>query len=232
MPIADLRGMCDKSFDVPDARELIEIKLDGLPVLPPLEFRSLPAIRCYLEALALAKQRVLCALSIDDAPVNLALPLVMGKGFCRIAAETIPLEEKSLLLLKTALQQADQARICVETAITLVLINDARVGRELWWNLARQLKEPVLTLSLLPDNACGPANGRASLTQLRKWQLEQVAAIIKDVDVTCHAEDTLPLSNALENRVLPWLQNLIELITLWDETAQAGSRLGMNCAVA
>ena len=56
------------------------------------------------------------------------------------------------------------------------------MARELWWNLARQLKEPVLTLSLLPDNACGPANGRASLTQLRKWQLEQIAAIIKDVD--------------------------------------------------
>jgi hypothetical protein len=142
----------------------------------------------------------------------------------------MPLEEKSLLLLKTALQQTDSARECVETAITLVLINDARVARELWWNLAKQLKDPVLTLSLLPDSACGPANGRASLTQLRKWQLEQVAAIIKDVDAVCHAEDTIPLSNALENRVLPWLRNLSELIILWHETVQAGSRLGTGCA--
>jgi len=180
----------------------------------------------------LARQRVLCSLSIDDESVNLALPLVVERGFCRVVAETIPLEDRSLLVLKTALQQADHARACVETAITLVLINDVRVGRELWWNLARQLKEPVLTLSLLPDNACGPANGRASLTQLRKWQLEQVAAIIKDVDATCHAGDTIPLSNALEKRVLPWLQNLIELITLWHETAKTGSRLGMTCAVA
>ena len=224
--------MSNKSFDVSEACEKVEIMLDGLPVLPPLEFRSLSAIRCYLEALALAKQRVLCSLSIDDEPVNLALPLVIGRGFCRVTAETIPLEEKSLLLLKTALQQADQARACVDTAVTLVLINDVRVARELWWNLARQLKEPVLTLSLLPDNACGPANGRASLTQLRKWQLEQVAGIIKDVEATCHAEDTIPLSNALEKRVLPWLQNLVELITLWHETAQAGSRLGMSCPVA
>ena len=224
--------MRNKSFEASGSGEKIEITLDGLPVLPPLEFRSLPAIRCYLEALALAKQRVLCALSIDDEPVNLALPLVMGRGFCRVTAETIPLEERSLLLLKTALQQADQARACVETAVTLVLINDVHVARELWWNLARQLKEPVLTLSLLPDDACGPANGRASLTQLRKWQLEQVAAIIKDVDATCHAEETMALSNALENRVLPWLQNRIELITLWHETAQAGSRLGMSCAAA
>lgn len=205
--------------------------MDGLPVTPPLEYRSLPAIRCYLETLALERQRILCSLSVDDEPVNLALPLVNARGFCRVEAETIPLEEKSLLLLKTALQQADQAREYVETAVTLVLINEIHVARELWWNLARQLKEPVLTLSLLPDNACGPANGRASLTQLRKWQLEQIAVIIKDVDAVCHAEDTIPLSNALENRVLPWLQNLTELIILWHETAKTGSRLGMNCAV-
>jgi len=224
--------MCNQSFDVSEAREKIQITLDGLPVLPPLEYRSLPAIRCYLEMLALEKQRILCSLNIDDEPVNLALPLVKGDGFCRVEAETMPLEERSLFLLKMALQQADQARECVETAITLVLINNVRVARELWWNLARQLKEPVLTLSLLPDDACGPANGRASLTQLRKWQLEQVAAIIKDVDAVCHAEDTLPLSNALEHRVLPWLQNLTELIILWHETARTGSRLGMSCAAS
>jgi hypothetical protein len=29
--------------------------------------------------------------------------------------------------------------------------------------------------------------------------------------------------------VLPWLQNLTELIILWHETAQVGSRLGMSC---
>ena len=231
-PLADSGGMRNELFDVSEVRERIQITLDGLPVLPPLEYRSLPAIRCYLETLALEKQRILCSLRVDDEPINLSLPLVMGKKFYRVAAETIPLEERSLLLLKTALQQTDQARTCVETAITLVLINDGCVARELWWNLAKQLKEPVLTLSLLPDDACGPANGRASLTQLRKWQLEQVAAIIKDVDAACQAPDTIPLSNALENRVLPWLQNLTELITLWHETAQSAPRLRMSCAAA
>jgi hypothetical protein len=205
--------MRNEPFDVSEAHGKIEITLDGLPVLLSLEFRSLPAIRCHLEALALEKQRILCSLSVDDEPMNLALPLVGRNGFCRVEAETIPLEERSLLLLKTALQQADQARECVDTAVTLVLINEIHVARELWWNLAKQLKEPVLT-------------------QLRKWQLEQIATIIKDVDAACHAESTLSLSNALENRVLPWLQNLTELIVLWHETAQVGSRLGMNCAAA
>ena len=224
--------MRNESFEAHEVRARIKITLDGLPVLPPLECHSLTAIRCYLETLALEKQRILCSMRVDDESMNLALPLVAGKDFRRVAAETVPLEERSLLLLKTALQQADQARACVETAITLVLINESCVARELWWNLAKQLKDPVLTLSLLPDNACGPANGRASLTQLRKWQLEQVAAIIKDVDATCHQGDTIPLSNALENRVLPWLQNLTELITLWHETAQSGLRWGSGCAVS
>jgi len=94
------------------------------------------------------------------------------------------------------------------------------------------LKEPVITLSLLPENTCEPFDNRTSLTQLRKWQLEQVAAIIRDVDEACHSEDTIPLSNALENRVLPWLQSLSELICLWHETVLAGSRLGISHAVS
>jgi hypothetical protein len=222
--------MCNKSYPS-EIGQKIQIILDGLPVVPPGEYRSLPAIRCYLETLALEKQRVLCSLNVDDEQVNLALPLVNIRRFRRVEAGTIALEENSLLLLKTALQQTDQMREYVETAVTLVLINEVSVARELWWNLARQLKEPVLTLSLLPDDACGPANGRASLTQLRKWQLEQIAAIIKEVDAACHAEDTIPLSNALENRVLPWVRNLIELIVLWHETAEAGSRLETNCCL-
>lgn len=221
--------MSNKSYPS-EIGQKIQIILDGWPVAPPREYRSLPAIRCYLETLALEKQRVLCSLNIDNEPVNLALPLVKIGGFRRVEARTVALEENCLLLLKTAFQQADQIRECVETAITLVLINDLSVARELWWNLARQLKEPVLTLSLLPDDACGPANGRASLTQLRKWQLEQIAIMIKEVDAVCRGKDTIPLSNALENRVLPWVRNLIELIVLWHETAQTGWRLEISCA--
>jgi hypothetical protein len=223
-------NMGDNSHDPPQFCRDVEITLDGLSVELPAGHRSLSAIRCYLETLALEKQRILCSLSVDGESVNLALPLIRFRTFCRVDAGTAALKKTSLLLLKTALQQTGLAREYVETAVTLVLINDGHVARELWWNLARQLKEPVLTLSLLPDNACGPANGGASLTQLRKWQLEQVAAIIRDVDEACRSEDTIPLSNALENRVLPWLQKLNELISLWHDTAMAGERLGTGCA--
>jgi hypothetical protein len=224
--------MRNHSFDVPETGDEVEITLDGLPVGLPSGCRSLNAIRCRLETLALERQRILCSLNVDGQPVNLALPLLNQRVFCRVEAGTVALEETPLLLLKKAFQQTERARECVETALTLVLINNGRVAREVWWNLASALKEPVITLSLLPENTCEPFDNRTSLTQLRKWQLEQVAAIIRDVDEACHSEDTIPLSNALENRVLPWLQSLSELICLWHETVLAGSRLGISHAVS
>ncbi len=224
--------MNESLFESSKSRDEIKVILDGLPVGLPSGRRSIGAIRFHLEALALERQRILYSLSIDGQPVNLALP-VSGQGiFCRVEAGTIALEETSLRLLKKAFQQTDYARECVETALTLVLINDGQVAHEVWWSLALVLKEPVLTLSLLPDNVCGAPNGCTSPTQLRKWQLEQIASIIQDVDEACHSKDTIPLSNALENRVLPWLQNLSELISLWHETVLAGSRLGINCVVS
>ena len=211
-----------------NAFDSLQVVLDGLPVGLPSEHRSLGAIRCHLEVLALEKQRILYSLNVDGQPVNLALPVLGQEDFSRIEAGTVALEETSLLVLKKAFQQTEYARECVETALTLVLINDGQVANEVWWNLALALKEPVLTLSLLPDHVCGTSDGHAPATQLRKWQLEQIASIIRDVDAACHSKDTIPLSNALENRVLPWLQNLSELIGLWHETVLAGSRLGIG----
>jgi hypothetical protein len=224
--------MHKNSFDAPETRDEVEITLDGLPVGLPSGHRSLNAIRCHLETLALENHRILYSLSVDGEPVNLALPLLNQRIVCRVEAGTVALEETSLLLLKKAFQQTDLARECVEIALTLVLINNGQVAHEIWWNLASVLKEPVITLSLLPENTCELFDNRTSLAQLRKWQLEQIAAIIRDVNEACHSEDTIPLSDALENRVLPWLQSLSELISLWHETALAGSRLGINHAVS
>jgi hypothetical protein len=68
--------------------------------------------------------------------------------------------------------------------------------------------------------------------QLRHWQLEQLAAIIQDAEAACQSDSTIPLSNALENRVLPWLDNLRELIRLWLEAATAKARLELNHTIA
>ncbi|HYG21833.1 MAG TPA: hypothetical protein VEH04_03555 [Verrucomicrobiae bacterium] len=195
-----------------------EVKLDGVSVELPPDRKSFVAIRSYLESLALQQQRILCALNVDGQSINLTQPRVPWTTFSQIEGETMTLNEVPAQLVRAALQQSGTLRSRVQKAVELVLINDCSQAREIWWALSTALKEPLLTLSLLPDHICGPANGRASLTQLRKWQLEQLGNIIQDIDDASQKEDTSALSDALEKRALPWLDNLLESLNLWSET--------------
>jgi hypothetical protein len=199
--------------------EEIEVKLDGVPVALPPERRSFIAIRSYLESLALQQQRILCALNVDGESVNLTQPRVAWKSFSHVEAETMSLSEVPLQLIRAALQQTVSLRARIQHAVELVIINEPSQARDIWWHLASAMKEPLLTLSLLPDHICGPNNGRASLTQLRKWQLEQLGFIIQDIDDASRLEDTAPLSDALEQRALPWLDQLLESLELWNQSA-------------
>jgi len=205
----------------------IQVTLDSETVVLPAGRNSLNAIRSYLESLALGGQRVLAVFAVDGNPLNLSLPLVDQGTFFRIDAETLPLDELPLLLLTLAGQQVGRARESTEAALTLVLINDPSTARELWWKIACQLKEPVLTLSLMPENLCRHCCG-TSFDKLRCWQLEQIAVIVRKVDGACDSQDNIQLSDALEKLVLPWLQNLDEHIRLWHDATLAGSRLGIK----
>lgn len=207
----------------------IEVTLDGVWVTPPTEHHSIAGIRAYLERLALEQQRILCAFVIDGQPVTPRQLSSQTETFSRIEAESIALDEVPLQILRTALDQAAQLHSRIESAFALICINDAPVARKIWWEIARDLKEPLLTLSLLPEEICGPANGRASFTQLRKWQLQQLATIVSDVDAAAHA-DTDGLLEALEKRLLPWLQSLQQCIGLWYETVAAGARFAAQGA--
>jgi hypothetical protein len=204
--------------------ESFEILLDGRPITLPGAPRSLSGIRTYLEMLALENERVLCTLSVDGRPAKYVQSPRENFSFTRIEARTVALTEMPLRMLETALQETAQARAAVASAITLVLINDSTLARELWWNLARQLKEPLLTLSLLPETIYQPAPGGASLLQVRKWQLQQLAVILKAVDEAGWDTNPDTLSNALEQRALPWLDKLHEMIHLWHQTVLAGVR--------
>lgn len=204
----------------------ILVTLDGEALYLPAGRTSLNAIRSYLESLALGGQRVLAEFVVDGCPLDLSLPLER-RTFCRIDAVTIPLDELPLLLLATAGQQVERARASVEAALTLVLINHPSTARELWWSLASQLKNPVLTLSLMPEDLCRQCCG-TSFHKLRRWQLEQIALIVRRVDAVCDAQDNLQLSDALERLVLPWLDKLGEHIRLWQENTEAGARLGIR----
>ena len=193
------------------------VMLDGQPVIVPSQRRSLAAIRSYLETLALEQQRLLFSLRIDGARINLSAMLPTHQ-FSKIEAETIDLAEVPHQLIKTALFQTAEARSQVLSAITLTIINSCDWAREHWWNLARVLHQPLLTLSLVPESAYSREAAGAPLLQLRKWQLQQLAGIVKDVDDACLCEDPAAVSNALEYRVMPWLHGLENSLELWHET--------------
>jgi hypothetical protein len=215
------RNICNESSL---ARGGIEVFLDGLPIKLPAERRSLPEIRAYLETLALEAQRILFSFIIDGERSHPSAPATREPPIIRIKAETIDLDDAPLRLIRTAMQQASHARAQLEKAITLVLINNGQVAREFWWNLARDLKEPLLTLSLVPERAFGPAAAGVSPRQLRRCQLQHLAAIIREVDQACWTEDTKILSNVLESQALPWLDNLRASLELGHETLLAASR--------
>jgi hypothetical protein len=202
----------------------VDVKLDGHSVEIPAERRSLGGICAYLEAMALGKERILCSLIVDGERVNLTQPPGDVKSFASIEAETMGLTEVPVQLIRAALQQTIYVRQQVVSAVELVLINEGRRARELWWNLSLALKEPLLTLSLLPEGICGPNQGQASLMQLRKWQLQQLGAVIQDVNNACEWDDPAVLSDALEMRVMPWLDKLRESLELWHETMISAPR--------
>jgi hypothetical protein len=207
--------------------DAIQVTLDGEPVPVPPGRYSLPAIRSLLETRALEKQRVLSAITVDGRPLELARASDENTAFNVVEAESIPLDELPLLLLNTAQQQVDRAREAVEQAMTLVLINNCDTARELWWNHAHLLKDPVLTLSLMPDHVCRLCSNM-SFERLRKWQLEQIAAIIREVDRACDSGDNIQISDVLEGRVLPWLQKLADLVRVWYQAVSAGYELGIK----
>jgi hypothetical protein len=212
--------------NTPATHREVVVTLDGLAVTLPSERRSLNAIRSYLETLALEHQRIVSSFRVDGVQANFTPASLTQKSFARVDARTISLDRLPLQLIETAMQQICQAREQVHSAVVCVLINDGVMARESWWNLARELKAPLLTLSLVPEWVCGPANERGSLGQLRKWQFQQLASLIKRVDEACWSEDTHVLSNALENHVLPWLDSLHASLELWHETVAAGVRAG------
>lgn len=210
--------MSPELHDSPQTGADLTVILDGRPVVVPAQRRSLAAIRAYLETLALEQQRILFSFRVDGARVNLSAMLPTQTRFAKIEAETIDLAQVPLQLIRTAMLQTAEAKNQVVSAITLVLINQPGWAREHWWNLVRALTQPILTLSLIPECSCAVNPNGASLTQLRRWQLQQLGAILKDVDESCWSEEPGDLSNALEGRVLPWLHGLQTSLELWHET--------------
>jgi hypothetical protein len=213
---ANRRGVMAQSESSPGE---VAATLDGNSVCLPPERRTFNAIRSHLESLALQQQRLLCWLSVDGEAIGLGHPGLRLTTFSRVDGETMGLSDVPLHLIQAALHQTETLRARVQSAVELVLINPPQPAREIWWTIATTLKEPLLTLSLLPETICGPDNGRAPLLQLRKWQLQQLGWVIRDVDEAARGDETSALSDALEKRVGRWLDQLQQSLELWEEAA-------------
>jgi hypothetical protein len=210
--------MCSEFNHSSSPQGQIKVMLDGQPVGVPPQRRSLAAIRSYLESRALEQQRILWLFSVEGDAAGSTEALPAHGQFLRVIAQTIGLDQMPLQVVENAMLQTAQAHAKVQRAVTHVLINEAAQGHELWWSLNRELKQPLLTLSLLPEAVWGLANGSASVMQLRRWQLQQLAGIIQEVDQVCQVDDPTALSDALENRVLPWLEGLQQTLALLHPT--------------
>lgn len=202
-----------------------EVLLDGVRVIPPEGRRSFGGIRAWLEALALRQQRVLSALRVDGEPLAPNSSDVVPGDFHRIEAETSGLEEMPLQVLETALEQTHRLLARAEAALAQMCINNAAGAREIWWRLAADLKLPLVTLSLLPQGAA--LSGPVSPLQLRRWQLEQLAEIIQELDRQAETGEVSALIAAFEKRVWPWLWQLRETLLLQREAFAAGARLAL-----
>jgi hypothetical protein len=203
--------------------ETPEVFLDGVRLALPEQRRSWGGIRAWLEMLALRQGRILSAMRVDGEPVELEAAEARGGSFQRIEAETTGLEEMPLQVLSTALEQTNDLLARAESALAQMCINDARGAREIWWRLAGRLKLPLVTLSLLPESAA--ASGGVAPLQMRRWQLEQLAEIIRVLDGCAEAADAGPLIEAFENRLWPWLWRLRQTLLLQREALSAGARL-------
>jgi len=222
--------MYTETCDSKSTEAQVEVLLDGLPVRLPFQRRSLSGICTHVDSVALGRQRVLTSLRVDGEEMNLAGPLPPSRRFASIECKSINLEQLPLHLVEAALEQIQHAREQIHAAVVFLLLNDGCAATEFCWQLARRLKAPVLTLSLLPNTVCGPTDGQTSMTQLRRWQLEQIGNIIKDVNEACWSGNQRMLFNALENRALPWLNQLQNTLSLMHETLQAGARSQRNAA--
>ncbi|MDW8308134.1 MAG: hypothetical protein RMK20_02030 [Verrucomicrobiales bacterium] len=166
---------------------------------------------------------MISVLRVDGEPVAATGSDALPQEFHRVEAETIGLEEMPLQVVATALEQTNALLARAEAALAQMCINDAAGAREVWWRLAADLKLPLITLSLLPLPGASP--GQASPLQLRLWQLEQLAQIIRELNHHAESDDSHTLIEAFEKRLWPWLWRLRETLLLQRETLAAGARL-------
>jgi hypothetical protein len=187
----------------------VQVTFDGQSLeLPYKQGRSLQAIRTHLETLALKRHRVLFSLTVNGVPVSLGESMSPFKTFHKIVARTIGFGQLSLQLVAVAADQVNTLHERVQRMALQVMINDWDKAEEMWWDLMPDLKDPLLTLSFIPQSIEMLPNGEEIGAKAVKKFTQDLAVILEEIDRIIARQELLEFSNALENDLLPWLRAL------------------------
>jgi hypothetical protein len=200
-----MQGSANKQPAIPR----IQITLDGQPLaLSGKQGRSLHAIRSHLERVALKRNRVLFSLTVNGTPVGVGESLLQFKNFHKIAARTIGFNQLGFQLVAVAADQVNTLHERVERLALQVMINDWAKAEQLWWDLMPELKDPLLTLSFVPESVEALPHGEDISTKALKRFTLDLVKILEEIEEILTRKELLELSDALENQLLPWLRGL------------------------
>jgi len=183
--------------------------LDGHAIeLPLRQGRSLKAIRAHLETLALKRHRVLFSLAVNGSPISLEESMSPFKTFHKVVARTISFNQLSFQLVTIASDQVDRLHERVEKLALQVMINDWAGAEEMWWETAPELKDPLITMSFIPQTIEMLPHGEEIGARAVKKFTQDLVVILERIEEIIDRQELLELSNALENELLPWLRGV------------------------
>ena len=201
----------------------LRVTLDGESVPLPKEVGpSIPAIRAYLEYLALSRRRVLHSFSVDGVEFHASdTPKIHEDAVQSVNAGTITFAELSERLIRTACHQIEHLRREMMDAVLRVLINEHDAIIRCWRDWLPQFRAPLVSLGFLRELwgeemdaiAIGPRSLTGHIDSLHPILCE-VDAILMPPDDVFEMEDAIALSGVIESRLIPWLRYLGEFFYL------------------
>lgn len=167
---------------------------------------SLASIRGHLETLALSKRRLLFSMTVDGTPVSLDRPLDGRGSGLTVVARTVGFEQLGFQLISVAEGQCGHLIQRLQNLMLLVLINSWEKGQEGWMRLLPELKDPILTISFIPE-AVGFLPGGADISgRAVMRRTDELSAVLVEIERVGLLRDPEEFSSVLESRLLPWLQ--------------------------
>jgi hypothetical protein len=193
---------------IPGLSCAIQLTLDGEPVdLPPHLQGPLGAIRVHLQLLALRQNRRLVSLALAATGESLNSGTVATVDASVPASVDDPdrLRESRI---EAARRVRRQAGLCLERAqplVLLVLVNDWPAAERAWQVCLPDLRRVLMSLRFLQELWSDEAGTAAFLSgHLAGW-----LAVWEELSRARARQDALQFSDALEQRLLPWLMLIL-----------------------